>query len=535
MFNERAAGVLTHPTSFPSRYGIGDLGEGAYAFVDFLQKAKQTLWQVLPLGPTGFGDSPYQSFSAFAGNVYLISPDKWLEEGLLTAEDIAETPDFDTMSVDYGPVIEYKTKLFKKAYERFLSPDFEGAVVHSQNFALFCKKNKAWLDDYALFIAIKTHYIEKRKNEFKSPELKAYGKAVKKFLSPGQVNDYYYGAAWSSWPVEIANRDTSTLKKIEKRLSAEIGLVKFLQYEFFRQWDALKTYANQKNIKIIGDIPIFVAMDSADTWSRPDLYCLDENGWPTAVAGVPPDYFSETGQLWGNPLYNWAKHKEDNYAWWCRRVQAVLNMVNLVRIDHFRGFEAYWAVPAGQKTAIKGKWVKGPGHSFFDALKKYLGGLPIIAEDLGIITPAVDKLRTDFDLPGMKVLQFAFNPTDKSAYLPHMFESNQTVVYSGTHDNDTTLGWYTNATDVEKDYLRRYLNVSGKDVSWDFVRLAFSTSAIFAVVPIQDIFALGTQARMNQPGQATGWWRFRYTADMLKVEYTERLGYLTELYHREGK
>jgi 4-alpha-glucanotransferase len=551
IFNKRAAGVLTHPTSFPSPYGIGDLGKGAYDFIDFLAEAKQKLWQVLPLGPTGFGDSPYQSFSAFAGNPYLISPDELAKEGWLTEEDLTEIPDFDPHSVDYGPVIIYKMNLFKKAYNRFVlsegeevpqdaqvaKPSGAGGAAPSPSsykraFARFCKKNKAWLDDYALFMAIKSHLIESRKNEFETPELKAYAKATKKHLTPDQVNDYYYGAAWSSWPTELANRDAVALKKISILLRDEIELVKFLQYAFFRQWDALKAYANKKGIRIIGDIPIFVAMDSADTWGMPELYHLNGDGWPTAVAGVPPDYFSETGQLWGNPLYDWHKHKEDGYAWWCSRVEAVLSMVDIVRIDHFRGFEAYWAVPAGEKTAVKGKWVKGPGKPLFDSIKKHLGNLPIIAEDLGIITEKVDKLRTGFDLPGMKVLQFAFNPEDESLYLPHLFENSQTVVYSGTHDNDTTLGWYNAATETEKDYLRRYMNVSGEEVSWDLIRLAFSSSGVFAVVPLQDVLSLGTDARMNQPGQATGWWRFRYTADMLNEKYAERLAYLTDLYHR---
>jgi 4-alpha-glucanotransferase len=529
MFSKRASGVLAHPTSFPSRYGVGDLGAGAYEFVDFLEAAKQKLWQVLPLGPTGFGDSPYQSFSAFAGNPYLISPDILAKEGWLTDEDLADIPDFDAYSVDFGPVIEHKMELFKKAYHRFTA---NATAAQKSKLTRFCTKNKGWLEDYALFTAIKSHYIAKRKNEWHSPECKAYGKAMKKYLTPDQVNDYYYGAAWSSWPEEIAKREPKALKKIASKLAEEVGFAKFLQYEFFNQWDALKTYANKKNIRIIGDIPIFVALDSADVWGAPELYCLNENGWPSAVAGVPPDYFSETGQLWGNPLYDWTVHKKDNYTWWCSRAEAVLSMVDIVRIDHFRGFEAYWSVPAGEKTAIKGKWIKGPGAALFNALKENLKSLPIIAEDLGIITEEVDKLRTDFDLPGMKVLQFAFNPDDESAYLPHNFENNQTVVYSGTHDNDTTLGWYASASETEKDYLRRYLNVSGEDVAWDLIRLAMASSGVFAVVPLQDVLNLGTAARMNQPGQATGWWRFRYTADMLKDEHAQRLAYLTNLYHR---
>ncbi|MCL2204253.1 MAG: 4-alpha-glucanotransferase [Defluviitaleaceae bacterium] len=539
MFNKRASGVLAHPTSFPSPYGMGDLGQGAYDFIDFLAQAKQCLWQVLPLGPTGFGDSPYQSFSAFAGNPYLISPDALVEAGWLTEGDVADIPGFDAHSVDFGPVIAYKMELFRKAYARFLA---DATPAQKSKLTQFCARHKAWLTDYALFTAIKAHLIEKRANEFKTPELAAYGKKMKKFLNPDQVNDYYYGAAWSSWPEDIARREPKALKEAATQLAEEVRFAQFLQYEFFRQWDTLKGYANKKNIRIIGDIPIFVALDSADVWAAPELYCIDKD-WPTAVAGVPPDYFSETGQLWGNPLYDWAAHKKDNYAWWCRRAEAVLDLVDIVRIDHFRGFEAYWAVPAGEKTAIKGKWIKGPGKPLFDALKKHLkdlrapeaGGsfvLPIIAEDLGIITEKVDKLRTDFNLPGMKVLQFAFTPGDVSAYLPHNYENNQTVVYSGTHDNDTSLGWYEAAGEAERDYLRRYANVSGTDVAWDLIRLAMASVGIFAIVPIQDIFSLGTAARMNQPGQATGWWRFRYSADMLQEDHAKRLAYLVELYHR---
>jgi len=528
MFDTRAAGVLAHPTSFPSRYGIGDLGAGAYDFINFLESAKQKLWQVLPLGPTGFGDSPYQSFSAFAGNPYLVSPDELVKEGWLTADDVVDVPHFDGNSVDYGPVINYKMGLFRRAYERFLTKATE---EQQKKYGKFCAKHKSWLEDYALFSAIKAYLIEGRKNEWETPELLAYEKAMKKFLTPDQVNDYYYGAAWSSWPANIAGREKAALKEVSGGLEKEIGFVKFLQYEFFRQWDAVKAYANKKNVRIIGDIPIFVALDSADVWANPSLYSLKDN-WPTAVAGVPPDYFSETGQLWGNPLYNWAEHKKDGYAWWCSRVAAVLNMVDIVRIDHFRGFEAYWSVPAGDKTALKGKWVKGPGKPLFDALKKHLKGLPIIAEDLGVITEKVNKLRTDFGLPGMRVLQFAFHPEHKSIYLPHLYDNSQTIVYTGTHDNNTTIGWYDTATEAEKDYLRRYLNVSGNNVAWDLIRLAMASSGVLAIVPVQDILNLNGDARMNQPGQATGWWRFRYTQGTLTDEHAARLGYLTELYHR---
>ena len=497
MFNQRASGVLVHPTSFPGAYCMGDLGGGAYDFIDFLKQAKQGLWQVLPLGPTGYGDSPYQSFSSFAGNHYLISPDELKKQGWLTEENLQDIPPHNPRSIDYGEAIKYKMNLLKKAYETFKS---KATAAQKSKVTKFANSNKEWLDDYALFTAIK-----------------------------GQQG----GKEWSSWPSALASRDAKAIAEAAQKLADEIDFCKFLQYEFFRQWGALKDYANKAGIKIIGDIPIFVASDSADVWAHPELYHLDGKGKPTSVAGVPPDYFSETGQLWGNPLYNWDAHKKTDYDWWCQRVSAVLKMVDIVRIDHFRGFESYWSVPFGEETAVNGKWVKGPGKAFFTALKKKLGDLPIIAEDLGEITEKVEKLRTGLSLPGMRILQFGFNPEAKSGFLPHNYEDCLTIVYTGTHDNDTTLGWYQQAPEVEKDYFRRYLNVDGTNASWDLIRLAMSSSAVFAVTPIQDILNLGTNDRMNFPGQAQGYWKFRYTQDMLGQDYVNRLGYLTELFHRD--
>jgi len=496
MFNERASGVLVHPTSFPSPYGMGDLGAGAYAFVDFLKKAKQKLWQVLPLGPTGFGDSPYQSFSSFAGNHYLISPDELRSQGLLSDDDLSNIPGHCHRGVDYGWAIGYKMGLFKKAFENFKAT---ATAAQKTKVTKFCTKNKDWLDDYALFSALKENFE---------------------------------GKCWHAWPIDIARRDEKALAEMTKKLADAIDFCKFLQYEFFRQWAALKDYANKAGVKIIGDIPIFVAHDSADVWANPELYHLDAKGQPTSVAGVPPDYFSETGQLWGNPLYNWDVHKKSDFAWWCRRVAGVLALVDIVRIDHFRGFESYWSIPFGEDTAVNGKWVKGPGKALFTALKKELGNLPIIAEDLGEITDKVDKLRVDAGLPGMKVLQFAFTPGANSSYLPHNYDNHLTVVYSGTHDNNTTLGWYNEISESERDYMRRYLNVSGDTVAWDLVRLAISTNAVFSIVPIQDLMNLPAADRMNKPGDSQGWWKFRYTWEMLHEDYAERLGYLTELFYR---
>ena len=495
MFEKRLSGVLAHPTSFPGPFGMGDLGCGAYSFIDFLKQAKQKLWQVLPLGPTGYGDSPYQSFSSFAGNHYLISPALLKEQGWLTQADLVD-PGFDPRAIDYGPVIEYKMGLLKKAYTAFKT---QATPADKHKFDKFCKRHSSWLEDYALFMALK---------------------------------DHHGGAPWTDWPSKLAHRDPVSLAAMWVELADEINLTMFLQYVFFRQWGSLLTYANDAGIQIIGDIPIFVSMDSADIWANPELFALDKDGTPVGVAGVPPDYFSETGQLWGNPLYKWSAHKETDFKWWCQRVNATLRFVDIIRIDHFRGFESFWSVPYGAETAIDGKWLEGPGRALFEALEAKLGQLPIIAEDLGIITPEVESLRTGLKLPGMKVLQFAFDPEARSEYLPHLYEDSRTVVYTGTHDNDTTKGWYENATEAEKDYLRRYLNISGENVAWDMIRLAFSSIGAFAVVPIQDVMNLGSKDRMNQPGSAMGWWRFRYTQDMLLEKYQKQLEYLSELFHR---
>jgi len=495
--NPRASGVLVHPTSFPSPYGMGDLGAGAYAFLDFMKEAKQKLWQVLPLGPTGYGDSPYQSFSSFAGNHYLISPDELKKQGWLSDEDLSEIPPSNPRAIDYGPAINYKMELLKKAFANFkakATPAQKSAVTK------FCNKNNEWLEDYAVFTALK---------------------------------DHFGGIEWHRWSAPLAHREPTALEDMRQQLAEQVEFTKFVQFEFFRQWGALKAYANKAGIKIIGDIPIFTARDSADVWAAPELYMMDKDGQPTAVAGVPPDYFSETGQLWGNPLYDWDEHKKTDYVWWANRVAAVLSMVDIVRIDHFRGFESYWAVPFGEETAINGKWLKGPGKPLFTSLAKKLDNLPIIAEDLGEITEKVTQLRTGLGLPGMRVLHFAFDPKGTSNHLPHNYENSQTVVYTGTHDNNTTRGWYQEAAEEEKDYLRRYLNVSGNDAAWDLIRLAFSTTAVYAIVPIQDIMDLGADDRMNSPGLAQGWWRFRYTPDMLTQNHASRLEYLTTLYHRD--
>jgi len=499
---ERSAGVLLHPTSLPSRYGIGDLGDGAYQFVDFLAAAGQQLWQVLPLGPTGYGDSPYQSFSAFAGNPLLISPDRLVDTGFLPAEAVAATPTLPTAEVDFGPVIEYKGALLRETYTYFKA---NGSATQREAFARFCVNTAYWLDDFALFMALKNHHKEQD------------------------------GGVWNKWPADIARRQKRAMKQWAEQLQDEIEMHRFQQFLFYKQWLELKAYANGQGIRIIGDIPIFVAYDSADVWSHPELFHLKKDGSPAVVAGVPPDYFSETGQRWGNPLYRWDKMAEDNYGWWAQRIHMNLVQADIVRIDHFRGFEGYWEIPASEPTAVVGQWVKGPGIPFFEAIGERLGSdLPIIAEDLGVITPEVEELRDRFNFPGMKILQFAFGGEQNSDFLPYNYTRNA-VVYTGTHDNETTLGWYLNASEAERDHARRYLAVPGRDIVWDLIRQAYASVAVMAVIPMQDLFVLGNEARMNFPGKEGGWWRWRYTREMFASRASGIAQGLAELVHLYGR
>ncbi|MDO4320928.1 MAG: 4-alpha-glucanotransferase [Lachnospiraceae bacterium] len=493
----RVSGILVHPTSFPSPYGIGDMGPGAYDFIDFLKKSGQHLWQVLPLGPTGFGDSPYQGFSAFAGQPLIISPDKLVELKLLTQEDVAHIPDWDDTKVDYGSVITYKTGLLKKAWTAFFhTPD----KTLLEEFELFCEEEKDWLDDYALFMACK---------------------------------DYHEGRCWLDWEEDILNPTETSKKLWRQKLSQQIHYYCFVQFIFQKQWIELRDYAHENEVEIIGDIPIFVALDSADVWSGKKLFQLDSKGHPTSIAGVPPDYFSATGQLWGNPLYDWDYHKETSYAWWIRRIKRQLALTDYLRIDHFRGFEAYWSVPAGEETAINGKWVKGPCEDLFKAIQKELGDdLPIFAEDLGVITPEVEHLRDEFGFPGMKVLQFGFGDMNDTNYVPHFYTTTNCICYTGTHDNDTTMGWYAVQPEIVRDRIRRYGNTDGNCVSLDFIRFCMGSIAKYAIFPIQDLLILGSDARMNTPGVAAANWAFRYRKEALSEERCEWLLRTTQLYNR---
>ncbi len=510
----RSSGILLHPTSLPGAYGIGELGDEAFNFVDYLVAAKQTLWQILPLGPTGYGDSPYASFSSFAGNPLLISLRKLQQAGDISAETLTDAPYFPLDGVDFGRLIPWKMNLLHQAATRFLH---QADSARRTAYESFCETEKDWLEDFALFMAVKSYF-----------DAKARQAGV-------------FGAMWSNyWDRDIALREPDAVTRWRSQLAEEIAVQKVLQFYFFNQWDTLHRYANNHGIRIIGDIPIFVAPDSADVWANRELFQLDENGQPTVVAGVPPDYFSETGQLWGNPLYNWKKMAADGYRWWIKRIAATLRMVDILRIDHFRGFEAYWEIPAGEKTAINGRWVQAPGDNFFTTVQKSLGELPIIAEDLGVVTDGVVALREKFGFPGMKVLQFAFDAGESggkgavNAFLPHNYLP-QAVVYTGTHDNDTTLGWYQKRSEAEKDLVRRYLGRPDHDIVWEFIRLAMASVAKFAVIPFQDVLALGSDARMNIPSVLGGNWQWRFRAEAMNNHTAGRLREMVELYGRDPK
>jgi len=492
---QRSAGIILHPTSLPGRFGIGDLGDEAFNFVDFLVEARQGLWQVLPLGPTGYGDSPYQCFSAFAGNPNLISPDRLVRDGLLNRRDLAHTPAFPLDRVDFGPVIELKRSLLARAHKRFRA-GVAGELI--EPFAEFCRKNACWLDVFATFQAIK---------------------------------DTQAGARWDSWEDDLSACDASAVARAAAGLSRQIEAVKFSQFLFFRQWLDLKTYANERGVRILGDAPIFVAFDSADVWANRSLFKVGKDGRPTVVAGVPPDYFSATGQLWGNPLYNWDRMRETSFAWWIDRLRASFVLFDLVRLDHFRGFAACWEVPASDENAIGGTWVEVPGGEMFEAVLEALGPVEIVAEDLGVITPDVDALRDRFGFPGMRVLQFGFSTDGTNLHLPHNHATNS-VCYTGTHDNDTTVGWFRahrgGATGKERAYVRRYLNTFGVEIAWDFVRAAYASVARVAIVPMQDILGLGADARMNRPSSASGNWDWRMPARSLTSSLRRRLVRLAE-------
>jgi 4-alpha-glucanotransferase len=493
----RSSGILLHPTSLDSPHGIGDLGAEARRFVDFLADAGQKLWQVLPLGPTGFGDSPYQCFSARAGNPLLISLERMVEQGLLDASALETAPPFPEDRVDFAQLIPWKTGLLESAR-------------HSSGFETFCDVNQPWLDDFALFMALKQRH---------------------------------QGAAWTEWEPDVRDRDPKGIVRWRDELAAQIASQKFLQFVFFEQWRQLREYARARGVRIMGDLPIYVAHDSADVWANRQYFHLDAQGHPTVVSGVPPDYFSQTGQLWGNPIYRWDVLAGDGYRWWLDRFRATFELVDMIRLDHFRGFEAYWEIPASEPTAVNGRWVKGPGANLFRAARATLGELPLVAENLGVITPEVEAIREEFGFPGMAVLQFAFG-TDPQAptFRPHNYP-REVVAYTGTHDNDTTVGWWMSQgsgdstrsdEDIrrERDFARRYLNTDGKDIQWTFMRAVEASVADIVLIPLQDVLGLGTEARMNQPATLGGNWRWRFRRGALKPEFAQRLRELAQLYDR---
>ena len=505
---KRSSGILLHPTSLPGRFGVGDLGGEAYRFVDWLAAAGQAYWQIMPLGPTGYGDSPYSAFSAFAGNTTLVSPEKLVEAGLLDGADIHDAPDLPAGRVDYGKVIEYKRGLLEKAFRNFtrrlkedesLRRDYEGF----EGFAA------TWLDDWALFAALK---------------------------------EEYGGQPWNTWAPGLARREPAAVEAARQSFAERVEAHKFAQYAFFHQWLKLKKYANERGVRVVGDMPIFVAHNSADVWSKPELFKLGEDGSPRVVAGVPPDAFSATGQLWGNPIYEWERMRGDDFRWWVARVRETLKIVDVVRLDHFRGFAAYWEVPAEHETAEHGRWVEAPGREVFGAVRDALGGdIPIVAEDLGTITPDVHALRDEFGFPGMRVLQFAFGGDPHDTHLPHEYTPN-TVAYTGTHDNDTVVGWFRQRSrdDApegerrERELCMKYLGADGAEIHWDFIRAAQMSVAVLAVAQLQDVLGLPSEARMNTPASTEGNWNWRFPAGALTDQLAARLRETTRMYGRLG-
>ncbi len=497
---ERSAGVLLHPTSLPGKFGIGDLGHEAYNFVNFLESAGQKLWQVFPLGPTGYGDSPYQCFSAFAGNPLLVSPEKLKEDGLLSDKDLQNIPHFNPAFIDFGEVLNFKQNILHKAFNTFK----EGKSDSDKQYKDFVKLNELWLEDFSFFMAAK---------------------------------DFHNGALWTEWEKGLVLRDKKVLEEWTGKLSDGILYHKFVQFNFFKQWTHLKKYANDKGIKIIGDMPIYIAYDSADLWANKNLFTVDKEGNLETVAGVPPDYFSETGQLWGNPLYKWDVMEKDNFLWWRQRLKNLLQLLDIIRIDHFRGFDAYWEIKGGSETAQIGKWIKAPGEKLFNTIQNDLGTLPIIAEDLGVITKSVEALRDKFNFPGIKIMQFAFGTGMEEKFLPHNYINN-CVVHTGSHDNDTTKSYF----DIEKgndndiyEHAQKYLNYYGDDIVGELIRVAYASVADSVVIPMQDILRLGNDARMNFPGKLGGNWSWRFTWTQVPYELQFYYKKLAELYERPPK
>ncbi len=494
----RSSGILMHVSSLPGKYGIGDAGSSAYQWIDFLDRSGIKYWQILPLNPTGYGNSPYQGLSAFAGNPLFIDPENLVDLGLLSADQLNAHPNFPVQKVGFNKVNSWRDHLLHQAFDRFNKGHF---VKLRSDFDSFCAENKSWLDDFALFMALRVEF--------------------------GLVS-------WKGWPEPLRMREGSALEKYRSQYKDKVEYHKFLQFIFDRQWNDLKTYANDKGIQLIGDIPIFTGFDCADVWAYPHLFQLDKKREPVAVAGVPPDFFSKTGQLWGNPLYDWDAHKKEHYAWWTRRVKETLKTVDLIRLDHFRGFAGYYRIPAGAKTAERGKWVPGPGKDLFDALVKKLGDLPFIAEDLGVITEDVIELRERYNFPGMRLLQFAFWEDSDAEFLPHNYPVH-CVAYTGTHDNDTSKSWFRHAPEHERGFCASYLGHHTRSIAHEMIRAVWQSVALVAISPMQDFLQLGGWARMNLPATTSGNWIWRMKPDVLTDELAEWIKEINITYHRTAE
>ena len=493
----RASGVLLHPTSLPGPHGSGDFGANAYHFVDGLVAAGQKLWQILPLGGIGPGNSPYMSTSAFAGNVLLIDLAELQRRGWLTAEEITPPAGLAEQRLNFASVVPFRMDRLARAAQRFAA---QASAEERADLQAFCERHADWLPEHVLFMTLA---------------------------------EQHNWRDWSSWDAPLAARNPVALAAARQIHAERIAFWTFCQWCFFRQWLALKAYANGKGIAVIGDAPIFIAHQSAEVWARPELFQLDARGRPSVVAGVPPDVFSETGQRWGNPLYRWEAHARDGYAWWVQRIRRIFELVDIVRIDHFRGFAGYWEIPASEATAVKGRWLPGPGEALFEAIARELGALPIIAEDLGVITPDVVALRRQFAFPGMRILQFAFEGGSGNAYLPHNHEPD-TVVYTGTHDNDTTPGWWHSLDEPQRARVRDYLGSAAHEIHWDLIRAACASVADTVVHPMQDVLGLGGEHRMNRPGRGEGYWEWRFAWSQVRPEHAQRLAHLAQLYRRDG-
>lgn len=487
----RVAGVLMPITSLPSPYGIGTVGKAAYEFADFLKEAGQKVWQILPVGPTSYGDSPYQSFSSFAGNPYMIDLDMLKDEGLLLEEEYNQIPwQMSDDAVNYGAIYYYRFDVLRKAYARFKETD-------QTAYRSFTRKNSVWLKDYALYMSVKAHFDNK---------------------------------SWTEWEdEEIRLREPKRVEYYKRKLREDIAFWQFLQFKFFEQWYKFREYVNSLGIKIMGDMPIYVAMDSADTWANPDIFWLDSERKPVCVAGCPPDAFSDLGQLWGNPLYNWDRLRETGYRWWFDRIESASKLFDITRIDHFRAFDSYYAIPVPAENAKVGNWMEGPGLDFFTKMKAELGDIPIVAEDLGDLTPGVYKLMEDVGYPGMKILEFAFGSGDTNPYLPHNYKDGNCIVYTGTHDNDPIMGWKNNAQEYELRYMYDYTQPrEGEDLVWALIRLAYSSKADYAIIQMQDLLSLGSESCMNHPGLLGGNWTWRIKKDMLTLDLAQRMNNLAK-------